>query len=106
MKKIIRLSESDLTRIVKRVINEMDDEKSDEVYNMFGHCIGRTEKPCKYTHSDLGYEILDNDFDMDIKLKRIGLKLTKSSEDADGFVEYKIWDIDVYNDMFNQYTKK
>ena len=45
MKKIIRLSESDLTRIVKRVINEMDDEKSDEVYNMFGHCIGRTEKP-------------------------------------------------------------
>jgi len=76
-------------------------ENNDEVYNMFGHCIGRTEKPCKYTHSDLEYEILDNDFDMDIKLKRIGLKLTKSSEDADGFVEYKIWDTDVYNDMFN-----
>ena len=104
MKKVIRLTESDLVRIVKRTINEMDKDMTEtdiKTMEMFGHCLGRTEEPCKYTVKDLYYEILDDDPDIEKKLKRIGLKLTKSSNDSDGFVEYKIWDNDVYRQVYN-----
>jgi hypothetical protein len=105
MKKVIRLTESDLVRIVKRTINEMDKDMTETniktTMEMFGHCLGRTEEPCKYTVKDLYYEILDDDPDIDKKLKRIGLKLTKSSQDADGFVEYRIWNNDVYRQVYN-----
>ena len=109
MKKIIRLTESDLVQIVKRTINEMDKDMTEtdiKTMEMFGHCLGRTEEPCKYTVKDLEYEILDDDFDIDNKLKRIGLKLTKSSQDADGFVEYRIWDNDVYWQKYDAYRQK
>jgi len=104
MKKVVRLTESDLIRIVKRTIREMDGDMTEtdrKTMSMFGHCLGRTEKPCKYTIEDWEYEILHNDFDMDKKLKRIGLKLSKSSEDSDGNFEYKVWDNDIYRQRFN-----
>jgi TolA-binding protein len=34
MKKIVKLTETDLTRLVKRTINEMEDEMDDESYSM------------------------------------------------------------------------
>jgi len=79
MKKVIRLTESDLIRIVKRVIKEHDDEKFEgyeTLINYFGHCKG-SEKPCYYNKEEtpIEFEILDNDMDVDSKLKRIGLKL-------------------------------
>jgi len=35
MKKVVRLTESDLERIVKRIINEQESDASDESYNDF-----------------------------------------------------------------------
>ena len=40
MKKIIRLTESDLTRLVKRVINEDDDEKKN--FYRFGYLVSNS----------------------------------------------------------------
>ncbi len=101
MKKIIRLTESDLVSIVKRTISEMDENMTEEdrkTMSMFGHCLGRTEKPCRYTVEDWEYEILDNDFDIDEKLKRIGLKLQRGSGPD---YEYIIRDNEIYRQIFN-----
>ena len=45
MKKIVRLSESDITRIVKRVLKEEDDKECDELCNLFydGKCLSLDE---------------------------------------------------------------
>jgi hypothetical protein len=96
MKKIIRLTESDLTRIVKRVINEEDDKKKEEP---------KIEAPkpekeketkisiedelenlnCTYDGDlarDLDEYIEDNFFDEDItNLKRKIVKLIKTCQD-------------------------
>jgi len=39
MKKIVRLSESDLNRLVKRVINEQDNGSSEDSYRMYDRFI-------------------------------------------------------------------
>ena len=101
MKKVIRLTESDLIRIIKKTIKEMDEDMTEtdrKTMSMFGHCLGRTEKPCRYTVEDWEYEILDNDFDIDEKLKRIGLKLQRGSGPD---YEYIIRDNEIYRQIFN-----
>jgi subtilisin-like proprotein convertase family protein len=78
MRKVIRLTESDLVRLVKRIINEQKEFETEEsLLSIFGHCKGRTEKLCEYEEGDWRFKILDDDPDIDIKLKRIGLKIGK-----------------------------
>ena len=40
MKKIVRLTESDLIKLVKRTINEMDEYKSEEYHYSLGNMMG------------------------------------------------------------------
>lgn len=90
MKKIIRLTESDLTRIVKRTINEMEDEDfmrgadknwddSEDYGTMRGRFFDDEEEDEEWGETDRGEEelqdlietardILENECDMDFKV--------------------------------------
>ena len=80
MKRIVRLTESDLTRIVKRVINE-DDEKKKEEPKI------ETPKPEKETKISIEDELdnLDCTYDEDL------------ARDLDEYIEDNFFDEDVNN---------
>jgi len=58
MKKIIRLTESDLTRIVKRIIKENDDYKDRSMYNPYYS--DHKEKDEEFGQTDKGEEELQD----------------------------------------------
>ena len=84
MKRIIRLTESDLSRIVKRVINEQDDKCMDE----YGY-----EVPCKHDGTDIPYNVKDLP---EISVTAVGpkkiytIKLKKPTSDGYMMLTYDI----------------
>ena len=91
MKKIIRLTESDLTRIVKRVINETDDYKDRSMYDPY---YGDDDDDLEPDDDNEQLENLQDIFQMYAK------NYIKNSEDFDNMVDmfYKGYE-DVINNM-------
>ena len=91
MKRIIRLTESDLTRIVKRVINETDDYKDRSMYDPY---YGDDDDDLEPDDDNEQLENLQDIFQMYAK------NYIKNSEDFDNMVDmfYKGYE-DVINNM-------
>ena len=91
MKRIIKLTESDLTRIVKRVINENDDYKDRSMYDPY---YGDDDNELEPADDNEQLENLQDIFQMYAK------NYIKNSEDFDNMVDmfYKGYE-DVINNM-------
>jgi hypothetical protein len=94
MKKIVRLTESDLTRLVKRTINEMDEYKSEEYHNSLGNMMGHfydNFNSMVHRYLDAAYELsidIENDDSLseDDKYESID-QLQEFYDDLAGLVE-------------------
>ena len=101
MKKIVRLTEADLTRLVKRTINEMDDMedemdeyKSEEYHNSLGNMMGHfydNFNSMVHRYLDAAYELsidIENDDSLseDDKYESID-QLQEFYDDLAGLVE-------------------
>jgi hypothetical protein len=110
MKKIVRLTEADLTKLVKRTINEMDEDKSEEYHyslgNMMGHFYDNFNS-IAHRYLDATYELssdIENDDSLSDDDKNYFLtKLQQFENDLTSFVsKYKEFGSNDYEDFGNE----
>ena len=117
MKKIVRLTEADLTRLVKRTINEMDDMedemdeyKSEEYHNSLGNMMGHfydNFNSMVHRYLDAAYELsidIENDDSLSDDEKKYFLtKLQQFENDLTSFAsKYKEFGSNDYEDFGNE----
>ena len=110
MKKIVKLTETDLTRLVKRTINEMDEYKSEEYHyslgNMMGHFYDNFNS-MSHRYLDTAYELssdIENDDSLSDDDKNYFLtKIQEFENDLTSFAsKYKEFGSNDYEDFGNE----
>ncbi len=117
MKKIVKLTETDLTKLVKRTINEMDDMedemdeyKSEEYHNSLGNMMGHfydNFNSMAHRYLDVAYELssdIENDDSLSDDEKKYFLtKLQQFENDLTSFAsKYKEFGSNDYEDFGNE----